>query len=245
MQLKDATILIADDEADLLEYFASWFKREGCRVLTAENGKEALELARTNQVDVLISDIRMPVMDGIELARKIRENIPYVPKLLFVSGFSDLEDRETLNLGVEARLPKPLRRIELVSAARDCLTDRNSLWERPSSVMPRRKLEMTFESVAAAERDGLIAFGRGGFCLNSKVVADVDQEIGLALGFTADRQTMIGHGSVRWIAQGEAKIGVQINHLEGQSCAWFANLAEKTEAGAFIPRDCIAAKLTG
>jgi len=241
MQLKDATILIADDEADLLQIFVGWFKREGCRVLTAANGKEALELATTNHVDVLVSDIRMPLMDGVELAKTIRKNSLYVPRLLFVSGFSDLDDRETLDLGVEARLPKPLRRIELVSAARDCLTDRNSLWERPSTVVPRGRLEMTFESVATAERDGLIAFGRGGFCLSSKVVATVDQEIGLALDFTADRQTMIGHGSVRWVDHGEAKIGVQINHLEGQSCVWFANLAERAEVVTFIPRDCTAA----
>jgi hypothetical protein len=99
--------------------------------------------------------------------------------------------------------------------------------------------------VSTAERDGLIAFGRGGFCLNFKVVVDVDQKIGLALEFTADRQTMIGQGNVRWVDHAEAKIGVEINHLEGKSCAWFANLAEQTEGGAFIPQDCTAAKRSG
>ncbi len=52
MLLKDATILMVDDEAGLLEIFRAWFAREGCHVLTAENGERGLDIATSAPVDL-------------------------------------------------------------------------------------------------------------------------------------------------------------------------------------------------
>jgi len=71
MQNSEVTILVVDDEPELLEIFAIWMRREGYHVLTAANGAEALKILTSTNVDALISDIRMPVMDGLTLVRRI------------------------------------------------------------------------------------------------------------------------------------------------------------------------------
>src|SRR6266436_10382288 len=110
MHLKDATILLVDDEPDLRTIIAEWFKREGSRVLVAEDGAEALNIIQANQVDVVVSDVRMPVMDGITLLKKVKAS-GYKSSVMFVSGFTDvIKPRESYDLGVEAVMSKPVER---------------------------------------------------------------------------------------------------------------------------------------
>jgi len=120
MELKDATVLIADDEGDLLEILKRWFEREGARVVTAANGALALQQLAANRVDVVVSDVRMPVMDGIELAKRINEGGVH-PKIVFVTGFADIDQRSCVELGVTAILPKPVKRQEILGAVRQAL----------------------------------------------------------------------------------------------------------------------------
>jgi len=120
MELKDATVLIADDEGDLLEILKRWFEREGARVVTAGNGALALEQLAANRVDVIVSDVRMPVMDGLELAKRINEGSDH-PKIVFVTGYADIDQRACVELGVTAILPKPVKRQEILGAVRQAL----------------------------------------------------------------------------------------------------------------------------
>ena len=108
MQNSEVTILVVDDEPELLEIFAIWMRREGYHVLTAANGAEALKILTSTNVDALISDIRMPVMDGLTLVRRIYDLKLKLPSIIFVSGFGDVNPRVAHALGVEAMLPKPL-----------------------------------------------------------------------------------------------------------------------------------------
>src|SRR6516162_5233696 len=107
MELRNATVLIVDDERMLLDIFSEWLGEETCRVLTAGDGAAALRILRNQPVDLIVSDVRMPVMDGILLLKNLStfsdllsSNQP--PKMIFISGFTDLEPREAYNMGVEA-----------------------------------------------------------------------------------------------------------------------------------------------
>src|SRR3974377_2306887 len=109
MELKDATVLIVDDERMLLDIFSEWLQEENCRVLTAGDGVAALSILRNDHLDVVVSDVRMPVMDGILLLKNLttysglsQGNHP--PKMILISGFTDLEPREAYPMGVEAIL---------------------------------------------------------------------------------------------------------------------------------------------
>ncbi len=83
-------VLIADDEADersLIRFLLKKLQMD-FTILEASNGKEALELTRTNPVDILISDVQMPFYSGIELAELIKEENPDI-EILFFSGYDD------------------------------------------------------------------------------------------------------------------------------------------------------------
>ena len=115
---KDVTILIADDEADLKNALKFEFTRKGYNVLQAGNGAEALNVIRTNKVDIVISDIRMPNGDGIGLLDAVRKADPGLPVLIFMTGFADITTEEAIRRGAHAIFPKPLDRHGLNAAVK-------------------------------------------------------------------------------------------------------------------------------
>ena len=116
MNLSDAVFLVVDDEPQLREIFSAWLARDGRRVFTAANGAEALKIMETDRIDVLVSDIRMPVMDGVELVRNIHTLGLRIPIILFVSSATDIDEQEMRALGVVEMLQKPLLRRDLLDA---------------------------------------------------------------------------------------------------------------------------------
>ncbi|MCG8616349.1 MAG: response regulator [Desulfobacterales bacterium] len=87
---KAVRILLVDDEPDILATLEMLLRREGYRVATAGNGKEALETFRTDQFDLVVSDIRMPEMDGLELMKALRPQNSRV-EFIFLTGFASLD----------------------------------------------------------------------------------------------------------------------------------------------------------
>ena len=237
MKLSSATVLVVDDEIGLLKIFRRWFELEGCRVVTAENGAVALDLASANDIDIVISDIRMPVMDGIELARQLRNRRRYLPKIIFISGFSDIDARESFDLGVESRLSKPIPREDLISAARRALMEPEERWRDPASVPPVDTLDMAFAGLADSRERGLIAFGKGGFCVRSTRMDLLNAPIALRLMFDAEHATLAGEGVVRWVAPADKLLGVEITHVDEACRSWASRLARLAGSGSFIPRD--------
>ncbi len=83
------TVLFVDDEEYVLKSLRRVCRKEDFRVLTASNGPAALELLAREPVDIVVSDLRMPQMDGTELLRQVQENYPDIYCILF-SGNADL-----------------------------------------------------------------------------------------------------------------------------------------------------------
>ena len=79
-------ILVAEDDALVSALIERLLAEEGHQVHTARHGEEALRLALQGPVDLLVTDVRMPVMDGWELSRRLRERWPDLP-VLFISGY--------------------------------------------------------------------------------------------------------------------------------------------------------------
>jgi CheY-like chemotaxis protein len=236
MQLKDATLLVVDDEPQYREIMSGWFAREGSRVLAADNGTRALEVLQENEVHAIITDIRMPVMDGAELVKRIKAAGKYTPAAVSVSGFSDLTPREAYDLGIEAQLSKPVERKVLISSVRRSLMEREELWAEPfhSTAIPTVKLE--FQSLASALRKKQILFGRGGFCVRSKVLFRETSSAGFELHFAGDGQLVSLQCIVRWSAPNEQLAGIEIARVSDQGRAWVAGIARANESVSFIPR---------
>jgi CheY-like chemotaxis protein len=240
MQLSDATVLIVDDEEVICEIMTAWFARHAGRVLNAGNGQEALKLLTENHVDVIVSDVRMPVMDGVALVREIAASGAKRPRVVFITGFSDLQPRDAYALGVEAIIEKPLERDHLLDAAKRSLTDRNELWSKPAESLPDDMLASSPVCVAkftsfADARGGQIAFGRGGFCLKTPHKFR-EGPVQFRLEFQADQKTVSGVGIVRWGSPAENLLGIEVLYLDDQCRRWMADQAESKKLEAYIPR---------
>src|SRR5262249_50734333 len=92
------------------------------RTVCAQDGAEALEILRAHKIDLLLTDVRMPRIDGIALLKKIREAEPRL-RVILVTAFNDLAPREAHKLGVDAIVEKPIDREELLRAMQHCLGD--------------------------------------------------------------------------------------------------------------------------
>lgn len=101
-------LLIVDDEIDIREFAKSFFKKRGITVITASGGKVALELIESENPDLVLLDVRMEEMTGVDVLKILRQTNK-ITKVIMVSG---IEDPETINeakeLGVISFIHKPL-----------------------------------------------------------------------------------------------------------------------------------------
>jgi two-component system response regulator PilR (NtrC family) len=110
-------ILIADDEQSMREWMRLLFQRDGFEVLTAEDGVTARDMIAREYVDVLLTDIRMPRLDGVSLLKSVRESAPDVIVTMMTAHWTqDSADWvEAQRRGAEALFEKPFRDVNLVT----------------------------------------------------------------------------------------------------------------------------------
>jgi len=92
MTIKEKTILIVDDERSLREAIVEKFSREGFKVVEAKNGEEGIKVAFSEKPDIILLDIIMPVMDGMSMLKKLREDAwGKDVKVIMLTNLSDTE----------------------------------------------------------------------------------------------------------------------------------------------------------
>jgi DNA-binding response OmpR family regulator len=107
-------ILIAEDEKDLRELLKLNLKNEGYSVICAKDGREALQLFNENKIDLGIFDIMMPLLDGLNLVRRIRETST-IPIIMLTAKSEDSDKVIALGLGADDYLVKPFSMVELMA----------------------------------------------------------------------------------------------------------------------------------
>jgi CheY-like chemotaxis protein len=112
-----ATVLVIDDEESVRKVFQAALAQAGYRVLTAESGQHGLRLLEHQEVDLILVDIFMPDMDGLEVIQLLRKTRP-VSKIMAITGKSGLMDHLDIakHLGAHATLKKPFSLQELLDA---------------------------------------------------------------------------------------------------------------------------------
>jgi len=101
------TILVADDEPNIRRVLEAMFSKDGFTVLTAENGKRAVDIASTNTIDILISDLIMPDMTGVEVLRSIKELQPECAAIMITAYGTIKTAVEAMRLGAYNYITKP------------------------------------------------------------------------------------------------------------------------------------------
>lgn len=121
-------ILVVEDNDDIREYIVTSFSNH-YRMITATNGKEGLEQAQKYIPDIIISDIMMPVMDGIELCKLIKENVvtSHIPVILLTAKDSIRDKEEGYESGADSYLTKPFSAKLLNSRVHNLLESRRKL----------------------------------------------------------------------------------------------------------------------
>ena len=119
MTTGNATILLADDDPVMLKIVSRNLEKLGYRVLTADSGERALEVARENQPELAILDVRMPGIDGVETAKRLR----YLGiESMFLTAYHDIETvNRAMAQGAIGYLVKPVAKPQLGKAVSEAL----------------------------------------------------------------------------------------------------------------------------
>ncbi|WP_421773265.1 response regulator transcription factor [Gracilimonas sp.] len=111
------TILVVDDEKDLLDLIEYNLKKEGFAVLKAENGEEGIKIAKEHKPDLVLMDIMMPKMDGMEAVETMRadEDLKSIPIIFLTARSDEKTEVEGLDKGGDDYITKPISTTKLIS----------------------------------------------------------------------------------------------------------------------------------
>src|SRR4051812_42826080 len=117
------TILVADDESHILNVVSLKLRNAGFRVLTANDGGEALELAHAERPDLLITDYHMPQLSGIELCRRLKQDpaTSHILAIMLTARGYHLEAQDTEQSGILRTLSKPFSPRHLLATVHEVL----------------------------------------------------------------------------------------------------------------------------
>ncbi len=115
-----AKILICDDEKDIVSALTIYLQAEGYETVAAYNGREALEILRGQEVQLVLLDVMMPELDGISALSKIRQE-SNVPVILLTAKSEDTDKVLGLNVGADDYVTKPFNPVELIARVRSQL----------------------------------------------------------------------------------------------------------------------------
>ncbi len=113
-------ILICDDELPIIKAIQLYLAQDNYNFYTADNGKKALDILAQEDIHLILLDIMMPVMDGLETMAKIRE-VSHIPILLLTAKSQDTDKVLGLNLGADDYITKPFNPVELAARVRSQL----------------------------------------------------------------------------------------------------------------------------
>ena len=117
------TILVADDESHILNVVSLKLRNAGFHVLTASDGQEALDVATQEKPDLLITDYHMPMLSGIELCRRLKQNemTKSIPAIMLTARGYHLEPKDTAESGILRMLSKPFSPRHLLATVNEVL----------------------------------------------------------------------------------------------------------------------------
>lgn len=106
-EMKNLKFLLVDDDLMMLEVLKELLSETGAYIDTSENGQEGFQKFSQNDYDLIISDIQMPKLNGVEFLKKVRQINLSSPKFILLTGFSSYSRDEVTKLGADCLINKP------------------------------------------------------------------------------------------------------------------------------------------
>jgi len=120
--MRALSVLVVDDDPLILTVVDLMVRHAGHTVRTASDGTTALDVLAEAPADVLVSDIRMPGMSGLELAHLVRKDYPNIPIILMTGYLSEYSNGSASQIGVDGILKKPFKSTDLIAAISRAVT---------------------------------------------------------------------------------------------------------------------------
>lgn len=167
MSDKTTTILIVDDEEDILEFIKYNLEKEGFHVYTAKNGLEGIKVAESVVPNLILLDVMMPEMDGIEVCRTLRADEKFNNTIIsFLSARNeDYTQIAGLDVGGDDYITKPIRPRLLISRIKALLRRASKSENLPAEELVFGDLKINKEQVAVIVREKQIPFAKKEFAL--------------------------------------------------------------------------------
>lgn len=126
--MADSTVLVVDDDPVILKLLEVNFEMEGFTVLVARDGEEGIEVARADQPDLIVSDIMMPKVSGLELVTALKSDpsTSEIPIILLSAKAQNADVRSGLDAGADDYVTKPFEPLDLVDRVNRLLEARSS-----------------------------------------------------------------------------------------------------------------------
>jgi DNA-binding response OmpR family regulator len=141
------TILVVDDEARIVKLVRDYLERAGFDVLTARDGETALQVARREQPDLVVLDLMLPSVDGLDVCRRLRQESS-VPIIMLTARVEEADRVVGLELGADDYVTKPFSPRELVARVRATLR-RTSGQVGPATIIRAGEVELDTAALAA------------------------------------------------------------------------------------------------
>ena len=191
IKMNQETLLIIDDEISIRESLADLFEDKGYRVFTAENGHEGLDLFFRENVDVVITDLLMPVMDGLEVMRTIHESDPDQP-MIVISGAGKKQDViQALQMGAKDYISKPIIDLDIiVHVVTKVFENRRLAKENKAYSEQLEKSERQYRTITEQIAEGVLTVD------GQENITFVNPAFCKMMGYPADKLTSMNLGEI-------------------------------------------------
>jgi len=233
-------ILVVEDEIELRGLLADELRGEGYNVYEAEDGVQGYQYITTKPVDLVISDIHMPNMDGVELLKESKAYNPEKPVLIFVTGYSDLTPDQAYDLGASGLLNKPYDFETLMKKVHRCLDD-SRLKMGAERLEVDLKVDHTHAATEGREETKIFNIGQGGmFIASNKELPEVDDLVEFNLELP-NYGILTGAGRVRWSREKSVDnlkrgFGIEFEKLTDETYKNLKSFLAVSKTKAFIPK---------
>jgi len=235
-------ILIVDDEELLREVLVEVFSSMGHQTFEAASGPEAFSFLQKESVDLVLSDVRMPQGNGIELFEKLRA-VKYPGRFVLMSGYSDLALEDAYSMGIDAYFFKPFNLTDIRNMAKILFSPLRERFQRKEERFRcDEKIQISVKDFKAGVSARVLNVGRGGLFLCQKGdLPALHTKLHFEFTLSTSSKPIEGVGIVRWVREDEDQgqprgYGISFEELSDEAQTQLDLYLEGIDERALIPR---------
>jgi len=239
-------VLIVDDEIELAEIMKISFESTGHDVAVAINGKDALNMMETRDFDVVLTDVRMPVLDGVHLLEELRDRDIDYPPVILMTAYSYVSPEDAYQNGATGVLEKPCATDDIISAVERSAATRRDRWLKTDedNLQPSGEFEAEMPDYQAVIDSNVLTLGRGGLfiALPASSMPEVGDTVRFAFTFSSGNLTSLkGYGRVMWVRTTPTEdlptgCGIEFLRLDNECIEEVIGEIEQSKVKPYIPK---------